>query len=251
LNSTLALLANNTITDGRHVPYTSRYVALIYPDASIVIANNILFASSTATDALGCGNSITVPANFYNNNVFSSSANGEAYLGCADQTGTNGNISAAPEFVETSNFRLKGGSPAIDAGSNAAPHLLKTDLAGNPRIINGNGGPTAIVDIGAYEFVPVVVSPKSLSFGTRALGSSTSKMLKLTNAQNRALNISLFSAPTNYSDTGCAASVPAFTSCTLTVMFQPVTAGTFKRNLAVTDDAGSSPQTVPLSGIGR
>jgi hypothetical protein len=94
-------------------------------------------------------------------------------------------------------------------------------------------------------------SPKSLSFGKQAIGSSTSKTLKLTNAQNKALNISLFSAPTNYSVTGCGASVPAFTSCTLTVTFQPVTAGTFKRNLTVTDDAGSSPQTVPLSGIGR
>jgi hypothetical protein len=251
LNSTLALLANNTITDGRHVPYTSRYVVLIYPDASIVIANNIIFASSSATDALGCGNSITVPANFYNNDVFSSNANGEAYLGCSVQTGTNGNISAAPDFVGTSNFRLKGGSPAIDAGSNAAPHLLKTDLSGDPRIINGNGGPTAIVDIGAYEFVPVVFSPKSLSFGAQAIGSSTHKTLKLTNAQDKVLNISSFSTPTNYSVSGCGTSVAAFASCTLTVTFQPLTAGTFKRNLTVIDDAGSSPQTVPLSGIGR
>jgi hypothetical protein len=136
LNSSLALLANNTITDGRHVPYTSWYVVMIYPDASIVIANNIIVASYSATDALACGNSLPNPSNFYNNDIFSSSSNGAAYAGCTDQTGSNGNISAAPDFIGTSNFRLLAGSPAIDAGSNAALHLLKTDLAGNPRIIN-------------------------------------------------------------------------------------------------------------------
>jgi len=43
---------------------------------------------------------------------------------------------------------------------------------GNPRIINGNGGSVATVDIGAYEFVPVVLAPKSLGFGLQAVGSS-------------------------------------------------------------------------------
>jgi hypothetical protein len=131
-------------------------VVLVYPDTSTVIANNIVVASSSATNGFACGNTPN-PPNFYNNDALS--ANGVAFSGCIDPTETNGNISAAPDFVGTSNFRLKGGSPAIDAGSNAAPHLLKTDLAGNPRIISGNGGPTAIVDIGAYEFVPVVFSP--------------------------------------------------------------------------------------------
>jgi hypothetical protein len=126
--------------------------------------------------------------------------------------------------------------------------LPSKDFVGNPRIINGNGGKTAIVDMGAYEFVPVVLAPKSLSFGLQAVGSSTSKTVKLTNAQNKMLNVSSYSVPTGYSVSGCGTSVAAFTSCTLTVTFHPPTGGTFKGVLSVTDDAGNTPQTVTLSG---
>jgi hypothetical protein len=38
-----------------------------------------------------------------------------------------------------------------------------TDHACHPRITNGHGSSSAIVEMGAYEFVPVVLSPKSLS----------------------------------------------------------------------------------------
>jgi Right handed beta helix region/Abnormal spindle-like microcephaly-assoc'd, ASPM-SPD-2-Hydin len=248
LNSTLAVLANNTIADGPNAPYSSSYVVLAYPDTSTIIANNAIVASYVTTSAFACGNSI-VPQNFYNNDVFSSK--GAAYLVCTDQTGTNGNISADPEFVGTSNFRLKGGSPAIDAGSNTAPDLQSTDLAGNPRIINGTDDPMAIVDIGGYEFVPVIFSPKGLNFGVQPVGSSTSKTIKLTNAQNKALNIFSISAPTGYSVHGCGPSLAAFTSCTLTVTFHPVAARTFKGELVGVDNAGNSPQAASLSGRGR
>ncbi len=59
-----------------------------------------------------------------------------------------GNIDADPRFVDAAggNLRLKGGSPAIDAGNNAAvPPGVTTDLDGNPRI-------DYIVDMGAYEY---------------------------------------------------------------------------------------------------
>jgi ASPM-SPD-2-Hydin domain-containing protein len=150
--------------------------------------------------------------------------------------------------VTASNYQLKGGSPAIDAGSNSAPNLPTKDFVNNPRIINGNGSSTAIVDMGAYEFVPVVLAPKSLSFGLQAVGSTTSKTVKLTNAQNKALNVSSYTVPIGYSVSGCGSSVAAFTSCPLTVTFHPLTSGTFKGSLVVKDDAGNSPQTVPLSG---
>ena len=42
-------------------------------------------------------------------------------------------------------------SPAIDAGHrDHAP--LETDLDGAPRVQDGRGGGTAVVDIGAYEY---------------------------------------------------------------------------------------------------
>jgi hypothetical protein len=253
LDSTLAALVNNTITDGRNVPYTSRYVVLLPDDASTVVANNLIIAFHSATSALSCGNGPANPANFYNNDVYSSvySSQGPAYVNCADQTGTNGNISANPEFVGNSNFRLKGGSPAIDAGNNSAPDLPSKDLVGNPRIINGNDGPIAIVDMGAYEFVPVTLSPKSLNFGTQAVGSTTTKTVTLTNAQDRSLSISSKTVPTGYIVSGCGTSVAAFSSCSLTVTFHPLRSGVYNGRLVVKDNAGNSPQTVSLSGTAQ
>ncbi len=241
-----SVFVSNTVTDS---PLSSGG-STVWADGfgyPVKIVNNIIVASGGAIYAFTC-NYADFPSQAYiANDAFSTGA--AAYAGmCTDQTGVNGNISANPQFVGTSNFRLKGGSPAIDAGDNAAPDLPTKDFAGNPRIINGNGGATAIVDMGAYEFVPVVLSPKSLAFGLQAVGSTTSKTVKLTNAQNKILNISSYSVPTGYSVSGCGSSVAAFTSCTLTVTFHPLTMGTFKGSLIVMDDAGNNPQTVSLSG---
>lgn len=246
LDSTLAALVNNTITDGPKGLYSTRYTVLLPDDASTIVANNLIIAFSSATSALTCINSLANPANFYNNDVYSSQ--GPAYVFCTDQTGTNGNISVNPDFVGKSNFRLKAGSPAIDAGNNSAPDLPSTDLAGNARVINGNNGASAIVDIGAYEFAPVVLAPKSLAFGVQAVGSTTNKALVLTNAQDKVLDISSFSVPAGYTLSGCGSSVAAFQSCTITVTFNPLTTGKFKGTLTITDDAGNTPQIVGLSG---
>lgn len=249
LDSTLAALVNNTITDGRNVPYTSKYVVFLPDDASTVVANNLIIAFHSATSALSCGNGLANPANFYNNDVYSSQ--GPAYVNCPDQTGTNGNISISPSFVSESNFRLKGGSPAIDVGNNAVPDLSNTDLAGNPRIINGNDGPTAIIDLGALEFVPVTVTPTSLNFGTQAVGSITTKTVTLTNAQDRSLSISSITVPPGYKVTGCGSSLAAFSSCSATIAFHPLKTGVYKGTLTVKDNAGNSPQAVSLTGTAQ
>jgi hypothetical protein len=91
----------------------------------------------------------------------------------------------------------------------------------------------AIVDIGAYDFIPVVFSPEGLNFGVQPVGSSTSKAITLTNAQNKVLNLFSISVATGYSVRGCGASLAAFTSCTLTVTLHPLTATTFEESLLV------------------
>jgi hypothetical protein len=64
------------------------------------------------------------------------------------------NINLAPQFVnEATDLRLLPGSPCIDAGSNTYA-TAATDLAGNQRVMDGNGDGTRTVDMGAYEFAP-------------------------------------------------------------------------------------------------
>ena len=74
--------------------------------------------------------------------------NAQMFTGtCAGAVGTNGNISAYPDFVSPGgfDFHLNPSSPSVDAGTNAAPFLPTTDLDGNPRIRG------ASVDQGVYE----------------------------------------------------------------------------------------------------
>jgi parallel beta-helix repeat protein len=238
------LFVNNTIVGSSSSPRGSAVYITGYDD-QVQFFNNLLIGSS-GTNAVYCDNQYDqTPPTFTNNDAYS--ANGTGLQGtCSSESIMDGNISADPLFVNT--YHLRGGSPTIDVGDNSAPNLPATDLARGQRIINGNDGPTAIIDLGAYEFVPVTVSPTSLSFGLQNVGSSTSKTVKLTNAQNKVLNISSYSAPTGYAVTGCGSTLAALSSCSLTVTFQPLTSGTFKGKLTITDDAGNSPQMVSLSG---
>jgi hypothetical protein len=62
------------------------------------------------------------------------------------------NTAASPDFVN-GGLELEWDSPLIDAGD---PHAAffpgPTDLAGNPRVVDGNGDGSAILDIGAFEY---------------------------------------------------------------------------------------------------
>jgi hypothetical protein len=72
-----------------------------------------------------------------------------------------GNIDADPLFVDpvradqaptlAGGYRLTGSSPAVDVATNDAV-TVDTDLDGNPRIVDGTGDGSAVVDMGAYEF---------------------------------------------------------------------------------------------------
>jgi PKD domain len=70
-----------------------------------------------------------------------------------------GNIDVAPRFVNPfpasiitpRSFALRADSELIDAGGICVPNTL-LDLAGQPRLVNGNGDASCSGDIGAYEY---------------------------------------------------------------------------------------------------
>lgn len=111
------------------------------------IANNLLVHGSAGIEV---GEHATVEIR--SNDVFGNRAGAIGpptnYVAIADQTGTNGNISADPDFVDAffEDFRLREASPARDAGSNADV-VGDEDLDGDPRVVE-------VVDMGAQELQP-------------------------------------------------------------------------------------------------
>jgi parallel beta-helix repeat protein len=146
------LLVNNTIVGSSDSSEGSAIYADGFDD-QVQFYNNLLIGA-TGSNAVYCDSTYdATPPTFTNNDAYS--ANGSGLEGtCSGQSSTNGNISANPLFTAKLNFRLKAGSPAIDAGDNSAPDIPPLDLAGKPRIVDGNGGGTAIIDVGAYEYQP-------------------------------------------------------------------------------------------------
>jgi hypothetical protein len=147
------ILVNNTIADN-DVTTDGSGIYADGGDDQVELTNNIIVAKPGQT-GLYCG-----PADGHIdpiirfNNIFSSG--GMAYGGsCADMTGTNGNISADPLFTNPTqgDYHLQQGSLSIDSGDSLTPYLPGKDLDGHPRILDGDGNGTAIVDMGVYEFL--------------------------------------------------------------------------------------------------
>jgi len=69
-----------------------------------------------------------------------------------------GNLDLSPEFtgLSANELRLRGASPVIDAGSEETEiqRYDTSDLADNPRVVDGDGDGNVIIDMGAYEYQP-------------------------------------------------------------------------------------------------
>ncbi len=121
-------------------------------DYSIDISAQIYRNNLIVNNGYGVETDFGDPVNFplwENNLVFGSTP--DNYFGIADQTGSNGNISADPLFVDVtgSNYRLTVGSPAIDAGS--ATDAPTNDFDATTRPLDGDGNSVPDFDIGAFE----------------------------------------------------------------------------------------------------
>ncbi|MGC8548506.1 MAG: choice-of-anchor D domain-containing protein [Acidobacteriaceae bacterium] len=98
----------------------------------------------------------------------------------------------------------------------------------------------------------VVLTPSSLSFGTEMVGgTSTAQDITVSNTGSNPATISQVSVIGDFaiSANTCGNSLAGQTSCTLSIVFQPVNSGTSYGSVTVTDSAGT--QTAQLSGTGQ
>ena len=141
-------LVNNTFA-GNQSPAGA---ALTIEGSGLTLTDNVL-TGPAASGTVMCQHGAESGSVFDHNDVYNSTP--APYAGCASATGSNGNISADPMF--DADYRLRFGSPAIDAGT-AGASVPSTDLAGSSRPADGDGDGVPVVDMGAYE-APAVPVP--------------------------------------------------------------------------------------------
>jgi hypothetical protein len=102
----------------------------------------------------------------------------------------------------------------------------------------------------------VTFAPTSLTFAAQAIGTTSApQSIAVRNTGNASLFINSAAVPntldfTEVSD-GCSGlTLAAGSSCTVSITFSPAASGTRSAAFTLTDNAGGSPQTVPLSGTG-
>ena len=121
------------------------------PPAKLVLANNIVAFNSS-----GVWQNPTTPMpvpTLAANDVYGSTSG--ASLNYINISPGATDISLDPLFVApgTEDYRLQEASPCLDAGDNAlVPAGLTADFDGNPRLIDGDGDSSAVVDMGVYEY---------------------------------------------------------------------------------------------------
>ncbi|MCP4358984.1 MAG: DUF11 domain-containing protein [Chloroflexi bacterium] len=128
-----------------------------YSNSSPIIRNSIFWANTASTE----------PA-IYNNNSSPVLTNTLVQGGCPTGSTCNGVLlTSNPMFVrepdsgdgnwttlsdnDYGDLNLQSNSPAIDNGDNSFVSGVVADLAGNPRILDGDGDGLSTVDLGAYE----------------------------------------------------------------------------------------------------
>ncbi len=121
---------------------------------------------------------------------------------------------------------------------------------------NAASSPDAVALSGEGEALPapsVSLSPSSLSFPAQTLGTSSApQSVTMSNTGTADLAITqIMAASGDFSaSTTCGASLGAGASCSFTVTFTPLLAGSRTGSISITDNASGSPRTIALTGVG-
>jgi hypothetical protein len=161
-------------------------------------------------------------------------------------------ITASGDFAQTNTCgsSLAGGASCViritftptAKGTRTGKVKISYNAPDSPRVVSLSG-------IGTV----VQLSPKSLSFAARPVGTTSApQTVTLTNIVSTALTVSGITASGDFAQTNtCGSSVAGGAQCTINVTFKPTATGTRTGALTVSHDGGGSPSKVALSGIGQ
>ncbi|HTE88369.1 MAG TPA: choice-of-anchor D domain-containing protein, partial [Terriglobales bacterium] len=136
-------------------------------------------------------------------------------------------------------------SPEVGGPRSATVSISDSDPT-SPQIVTLAGTGTS-----------VRLAPPKLDFGTQKVGTTSSpQSVTLTDVGTTTITFSPFvvvgANPGDFSmTTTCAQNLFAGKSCTISVTFSPTVTGARNATVQISDDAGGSPQTVPLTGVGN
>lgn len=163
-------------------------------------------------------------------------------------------LSASGGFAQTDNC-----PSTLQAGASCAVSVTFTPSASgaimgslNVSDNSGNAGTGQMVVLNGTGTTPAAsFTPTTLSFSSTVIGTtSAAKTITLQSTGTGPLQVSAIaaSAPFSETDNCTAAPIAAGSSCTISVTFTPVAAGSASGSVTITDNAGK--QTAALSGSG-
>ena len=139
----------------------------------------------------------------------------------------------------------------VSAGTKRAGISITDSVDGAPLSIALSGTGTA-----GNSTPSLRLSASALTFASQVAGtSSAAQTVTLTNSGTASLTLTSISLTGGQADdyvlaTTCGASLAPTASCTLSVTFNPVSAGTKLASVTLVDNAGDSPQLIALTGKG-
>jgi hypothetical protein len=259
-SSASILVVNNTIANNTGYANTSGVYTTGFAQPA-TLANNIVVAPAGQNPVTCDGTYSTVSPAFSHNDAYSTGSNSSGFFGfCV--AGSSGNFSADPQFLNGSNndFHVSSASPAVDAGDNSASGLPTTDFDNNPRIADGNGDGTAVIDLGAFEMTPTSAAslgPNPLTFPAQAVGSTSAPLaITLTSSGPTPFQITSILVSGDFAQTsncpllaspGSSTGVAGGSFCIFNVTFTPTATGARTGSLTVNGTNGTS-LSVPLTG---
>ncbi|HKO45252.1 MAG TPA: choice-of-anchor Q domain-containing protein [Pyrinomonadaceae bacterium] len=211
-NANTMTLKNLTITANNASSQGGGMQAL----ATVIAAGNTIIAGNTSPSGPDC--SATVNSSDYN---LIGNTSGASFTGTTTHNITNVSPALGPladNGGPTFTHALLSGSPAIDAGNNAAitnPPFIGppfTDQRGEPfnRIADGDGNSSSIVDIGAYEKGPLSIDTLSPAAGRTSGG----QQIQLTGAFANLSTVTMGGVSATWSYTNGAGDTSAITVTT-------------------------------------